>query len=330
MSVLSRTDLLISYNNESYNDRMNFDRSYQNSNNTPLITSSNIQHDEIPNNQNSNNQNSNNEILNIEPPNKETSNKEPPNNQNSNNEIGEKFNRLWDLGVWIIAFLISMALCLPGIIISIQYSTDACVRKSGAINLALDGWLFIACMFVFIYMLVWLLFICTRVADRVFKCYWIIIHCLQIAWYSIGIYLIINSTMECEHNSLWEMAVAYCVLMGTAWLTETVMMIFKWCCTNNTNCLSACFRKCSNNCCSCNEELRNETYYIMTNYQKQSSLNQNSMNQGSLNQGSLNQGSLMDAINENSINEDSLLSDYHINDNDCIVDWANDCANDNN
>lgn len=301
MSVLSRTDLLISYNNDRTNiNRTNINRSYQNSNNAQSNTHSTIQHDE--------NQNPNNEILNIEPPNKETPNKEP-----SNNEIGEKFNRLWDLGVWIIAFLISMALCLPGIIISIQYSTDACVRKSGAINLALDGWLFIACMFVFIYMLVWLLFICTRVADRVFKCYWIIIHCLQIAWYSIGIYLIINSTMECEHNSLWEMAVAYCVLMGTAWLTETVMMIFKWCCTNNTNCLSACFRKCSNNCCSCNEELRNETYYIMTNYQ-----------------GSSNQGSLMDAINENSINEDSLLSDYHINDHDCIVDCVIDGINDNN
>ena len=293
MSVLSRTSPIINSFSDSFNDTL-----YQNSSFNAV-------------NQNNNNQSQQNELPSNEFPRNENTEQKNRNNGNQN-EIGDKFNRLWDLGVWIIAFLISMALCLPGIIISIQYSTDACVRKSGAINLALDGWLFIACMFVFIYMIIWLLFICTRVADRVFKCYWIVIHCLQIAWYSIGIYLIVNSTMECEHNSLWEMAVAYCALMGTAWVIETVMMILKWCCNNSFN---------SSNCCSCNDELRNETYYIMSHFsqspslQQQLSNNQLSNNQLLNNQLLNNQGSLMEDVSE-----DSLLSEYHINDNDCIVD----------
>ena len=144
MSVLSRTSPIIdSYNNSfdnSFNDTLYQNSSFNagNQNNSDQLLQNEFPRNEFPRNENIEQKNQNN---------------------GNQNEIGDKFNRLWDLGVWIIAFLISMALCLPGIIISIQYSTDACVRKSGTINLALDGWLFIACMFVFIYMIIWLLFI---------------------------------------------------------------------------------------------------------------------------------------------------------------------------
>lgn len=152
-------------------------------------------------------------------------------------DIERKLATIWRFVGWAIAFLLSLSICLPGIFISIQYSSDECVKGTGNINLALDRWLLLACIFVLSYMIIVLIFICTGVKDRIFKVIWIIVHLLQIVWYSIGIYLIINSTLKCKHNSLWQMSVAYCSVTGAVWVIETFWIISKWsnrrCCTKN-------------------------------------------------------------------------------------------------
>jgi hypothetical protein len=167
-------------------------------------------------------------------------------------DMQRKVDTIWRFVVWIVAYMISLALCLPGIFISIQYANDACVKGSGTINIALDAWLFVACLFVQVYMLVILLFICLNAKDKTFRVFWIFIHVLQFGWYVIGIYLIINSTLDCKHNSLWQMSIAYCAIMGGAWLLETLWMSLKW---------SGCTERCSlcNNCFSSAEE----TYYFI-------------------------------------------------------------------
>ena len=168
-------------------------------------------------------------------------------------DIERKIDVIWRFVVWVIGFLISLALCLPGIFISLQYSSDECVKGSGNINIALDWWLFIACAFVLGYMIVLVVFICFNARNKTFKIFWVFVHLVQIVWYSIGIYLIINSTLECKHNSLWQMSLAYCVIMGTAWIAETVWIILKW---------SGC--KCGCRCRGCAEyfDVNEETYYF--------------------------------------------------------------------
>lgn len=170
-------------------------------------------------------------------------------------DIAKKIEVIWRFVIWVIAFLISLSLCLPGIFISLQYSTDECVKGSGTINFALDGWLLVACVFVLSYMIILLIFICLGANDKLFKFFWIAIHIVQCAWYVLGIYLIINSTLKCKHNSLWQMSVAYCCIMGTAWLVETFWMIFKWC---GCGCGCGC---CKNSVCS-NIFDNEETYYF--------------------------------------------------------------------
>lgn len=173
------------------------------------------------------------------------------------NDIERKIDIIWRFIVWVIAFLISLAICLPGIFISLQYSKDECVRGSGNINIALDWWLFIACGFVLIYMIVLVVFICLNAKNKIFKIFWVIVHLIQIIWYSIGIYLIVNSTLECKHNSLWQMSLAYCIIMGTAWSAETVWIVLKW-----SGC--GCRRGCFSRCCNCAEyfDVNEETYYF--------------------------------------------------------------------
>lgn len=174
-------------------------------------------------------------------------------------DINRKIDLIWRFIVWVIAFLISLAICLPGIFISIQYSGDDCVKNSGIINIALDWWLFIACSFVLLYMIILVIFICVNASNKVFRFFWLVVHFIQILWYSIGIYLIANSTLECQHNSLWQMALAYCIIMGIAWLAETIWMVLKWCgCETNCGCCGCggCCGKFSNN------QHEQNTYYF--------------------------------------------------------------------
>lgn len=153
-------------------------------------------------------------------------------------DIEQKIDTIWRFVVWALAFLISLSLSLPGIIISLQYSSDDCVTTSGNINIALDLWLLIACVFVIVYMILILILICINVMNRTLGICWLIIHLFQLGWYIIGIYLIINSTLKCKHNSLWQLSVAYCAIMGCAWIVETLFISFKCCgieCIKTTN-----------------------------------------------------------------------------------------------
>jgi hypothetical protein len=170
-------------------------------------------------------------------------------------DIERKLDIIWRFIVWVIAFLISLALCLPGIFISLQYSQDDCVKGSGDINIALDWWLFIACSFVLLYMIVLVVFICSNAKTHTFKFFWIIVHIVQLIWYSIGIYLIVNSTLKCQHNSLWQMSLAYCCIMGVAWVAETFWIVLKWC-------------GCEFKCCKCTQclDAHDDTYYFPNGY----------------------------------------------------------------
>jgi len=175
-------------------------------------------------------------------------------------DIERKLDTIWRFIVWGVAFLISLAICLPGIFISLQYSQDDCVKGSGTINIALDWWLFIACSFVLLYMILLVVFICANAKTKTFRIYWIIVHIIQLVWYSIGIYLIYNSTLKCQHNSLWQMSFAYCCIMGVAWIAETIWIVLKWCgCGCNVKCGQ---RQCCTQCFDTNEE----TYYFPNAY----------------------------------------------------------------
>lgn len=160
--------------------------------------------------------------------------------QSFEDDIERKLDTIWKFITWVIAFLISLAVCLPGIFISLQYSKDDCVQGTGEINIALDWWLFIACSFVISYMIIIMIFICCNSKSKAIFVFWIIIHLIQVCWYTIGIYLIVNSTIKCKHNSLWQMAVAYCAIMGSAWIIETILIILFKCGCGISNCFNGC------------------------------------------------------------------------------------------
>ena len=178
-------------------------------------------------------------------------------------DIDRKLDAIWRFVAWSIAFLISLSICLPGIFISIQYSNDKCVKSTGNINIALDAWLLVACVFVIVYMVIILIFICVAAKNNIFKIFWFGIHAFQLAWYTIGIYLIANSTLDCTHNSLWQMSLAYCIVMGVAWIAESIIIIVK---CSNARC---CVGRCDSNICAKLFEDTEETYYYenIPNYQ---------------------------------------------------------------
>ena len=126
---------------------------------------------------------------------------------------------------WIIVFVIFFPFCLFGIYTGIQYVKDDCV-KQGSFALALDYWLIIACAYDIFFLLIVLLLLCCHVSGSKRK--WIIwpMHIINILWFFIGIALIIESNLRCQHNTLWFISTVEVSLKGSIAVTVFLIWLF--------------------------------------------------------------------------------------------------------
>lgn len=125
---------------------------------------------------------------------------------------------------WTILFVIFFPLCLFGIYTGVQYANDDCV-KNGSFALALDYWLIIACMYDIFFSLIVLLLLCCHVDGSKRK--WIIwpMHIINVLWIIMGIGLIIESNVRCQHNTLWVISVVDVSLKGVVATSVFVVWI---------------------------------------------------------------------------------------------------------
>lgn len=103
---------------------------------------------------------------------------------------------------WIITFMIMSPFCIWGIFVGVQYMNDSCVRDS-PFSLALDIWIIAKASFDLLFALVVLLLLCCHTRGAIRR--WIIwpMHFLNIGWTVVGIWLIVESDIRCNHNTLW-------------------------------------------------------------------------------------------------------------------------------
>jgi len=114
---------------------------------------------------------------------------------------------------WIVIFVIISPLCIWGIYTGVQYMDDPCVRD-GQFSLALDWWLIVTCIYDILFAIVVLLLLCCHARGAVRR--WIIwpMHLINILWTVIGVLLIVESNLRCQHNTLWVVSVVIVSLTG--------------------------------------------------------------------------------------------------------------------
>lgn len=93
----------------------------------------------------------------------------------TNNDIGfeqditKKMVFLSSLVIWIVGGMLIIPISVPGIIISVQFLSDECVKNSSNINIALDAWLGIASGCMILIIVVLLVLVCVSAPGSVFK-----------------------------------------------------------------------------------------------------------------------------------------------------------------
>lgn len=118
----------------------------------------------------------------------------------------DKVDSLKNMVVWTQVLLITVAICIPGIIISLQYSTDECVKKS-VVNIELDEWLLIAAICHLFVIISFLPVVCCVWKHKCIRVIPLVFICMLFIWGTIGTYLIIESDLNnCSHDSLWIMS----------------------------------------------------------------------------------------------------------------------------
>jgi hypothetical protein len=115
---------------------------------------------------------------------------------------------------WIVIFVIISPLCLWGIYTGIQYMDDPCVRD-GEFSLALDWWLIVTCVYDILFAVVVLLLLCCHTRGTIRRAIIWTMHVINILWTIVGVLLIVESNLRCQHNTLWVVSVVIVSITAT-------------------------------------------------------------------------------------------------------------------
>lgn len=100
-----------------------------------------------------------------------------------------------------------------GIYTGVQYMNDECVTKTKT-GIALDYWLITACVYDMVFcIIVWLL-LCCHAKGCIRRLVIWPIHLGNLVWTGIGIWLVVESNIRCQHNSLWVVSMVLIILTG--------------------------------------------------------------------------------------------------------------------
>lgn len=146
--------------------------------------------------------------------------------------LQRKVNFLGKVVLWIGVFAVNSAICLPGIIIALQYRKDTCVTNTTTYNLLLDWWLLLGSMFQYSTIFMMLPCVCFVLQTKMYRIFQIITNLLIGIWIAIGIFLVSKSDLQsCEHDSLWVMSLAFIIVYGV-WL----VFLLSWVIVKNVDC----------------------------------------------------------------------------------------------
>lgn len=120
-----------------------------------------------------------------------------------------------------------------GIYVGCTYSSDECVRQT-PYSLALDVWLIAACVYDVVFWFATMVLLCCRARSACRRCVTWPLNVLNVSWMLIGVWLLIESQIRCQHNLVWVMSLV--VICITLTIATTLMLVM--CCTR----LGACSR----------------------------------------------------------------------------------------
>jgi len=142
--------------------------------------------------------------------------------------LQRKINFIGKIVFWFVIFVVNSALCLPGIIISLQYRNDICVTKTGYFNVFLDWWLLIGSLYQFFIVFMTLPYVCFNLKNKAFRVFMWISNALLTSWIGLGIFLVIKSDLrKCQHDSLWLMSMIYIIIVGIVIFIQVFYTIVK-------------------------------------------------------------------------------------------------------
>lgn len=125
---------------------------------------------------------------------------------------------------WLFFCIIVGIFCSWGIFTSVQYAHDACVRQ-GKGALALDHWLITACVYDMVFCTVVWLLLCCHARGGVRRAVIWPMHIGNLAWTAAGIWVVVESSMRCPHNTLWIVSVVLISLTLFSALTLLVVWV---------------------------------------------------------------------------------------------------------
>ena len=142
--------------------------------------------------------------------------------------LQRKVNFLGKVVMWIGIFAVNSAVCLPGVIISIQYRNDSCVTNTNTYNVLLDWWLFAGSMFQYSTILMMLPCVCLVLSGRTYRIFQVITNGLVAVWIGLGIFLVAKSDLHtCQHDSLWIMSLVFITVYGLWTLFLVLWLVLK-------------------------------------------------------------------------------------------------------
>lgn len=150
----------------------------------------------------------------------------------------DKVDLIFKMFMWTQVLIITVAICIPSIIISLQYSGDECVIKNGW-NIKLDEWLLVAALFQIVSIISFLPTVCCIWKHCCSKLIPLIFIILLTAWAGIGVFVIAESNLStCTHDSLFVMSVIEAAFIFISMAVYTFIQIYSCCycnCCNSNN-----------------------------------------------------------------------------------------------
>jgi hypothetical protein len=130
---------------------------------------------------------------------------------------------------WIMVFVPNTALCLAGLVISLQYQYDTCVTDTNYWNVFLDYWLLFVSLFQFSLIFMALPFVCYHFKnENIFPRFLLTFNMIMTVCIGFGIFLAVKSDLkDCKHDSLWAMSIVFMILIGIWIIVQGVHTLIK-------------------------------------------------------------------------------------------------------
>ena len=141
----------------------------------------------------------------------------------------DKVDLLLKMFAWTQLLIITVAICIPSIIISLQYSGDQCVIGD-VWNIRIDEWLLLSSLFQLVTIISFLPSVCCTLKHWATKIFTIIFMIILFLCLILGIFLIsLSNLTTCLHDSLYVMSIIEICFIGIFIMSYAMYNISTYC-----------------------------------------------------------------------------------------------------